>query len=142
MSFAAGHLLEDSIVSKFPELLIESSTVADYEKRLELSSANTSFLSGKSSTDSDQDDSEEDFPCWTGINSASGAKSTTCRRSTDDFSGFHRSNPLAPQFIPSSSKKNVDTVGKKFEENTSSSLKKSQVSVFRFSVIGWRVQLN
>uniref|UniRef100_A0A1J3GKY2 Uncharacterized protein n=1 Tax=Noccaea caerulescens TaxID=107243 RepID=A0A1J3GKY2_NOCCA len=100
-----GQILEDAIVllnpnpvsSKLPELLIESSKDAG-------------------------DDSEEDTPCWIGILSRKNAKSVVIsRRSTDDLSGFHQLNPLAPQFIPSSSKKNLDTDGGKCEENTSSS---------------------
>ncbi|KAF8104347.1 hypothetical protein N665_0173s0001, partial [Sinapis alba] len=113
------------LVSKLPEMLIVSSTVAG-DGKLELSCADTTGLSNNSSTDS-----EEDTPCWIGINSrktlASGA---ICRRSTDDLSGFRRLNPSAPQFIPSNSKKILEKDGKSCEENGSSSLKKSLSSDF------------
>uniref|UniRef100_A0A1J3DHS9 Uncharacterized protein n=1 Tax=Noccaea caerulescens TaxID=107243 RepID=A0A1J3DHS9_NOCCA len=113
-----GQILEDAIVlsnpnpvsSKLPELLIESSKDAG-------------------------DDSEEDTPCWIGIlsrkNLSPGAKSVVIsRRSTDDLSGFHQLNPLAPQFIPSSAKMKLDKNGTEFEENGSSSLKRSLSSTF------------
>ncbi|ESQ33482.1 hypothetical protein EUTSA_v10006985mg [Eutrema salsugineum] len=133
-----GQLLEgnsNSLLSKLPELLIKSSDVAGDDDKMDLSCADTTVMSEKSCTETDQDDSEEDSPCWIGINSrktlASGAKSVTSRRSTDDLSGFRRLNPLAPQFVPSNSKKNLDTDGKRCEENgSSSSLKKSLSSNF------------
>ncbi|KAJ0235857.1 Uncharacterized protein HA466_0262960 [Hirschfeldia incana] len=111
------------LVSKLPEMLIVSSTVAG-DGKLELSCAeDTTLLSENSSTDS-----EEDTPCWIGINSRKTLASSggICRRSTDDLSGFHRLNPLAPQFIPFNSKKILEN-----EENgSSSSLKKSLSSDF------------
>ncbi|CAN6899382.1 unnamed protein product [Brassica oleracea var. botrytis] len=107
------------LVSKLPEMLIVSSTVAG-DGELELSCANA--------TENSSTDSEEDTPCWIGINSretlASGG--AICRRSTDDLSGFRRLNPLAPQFIPSNSIKILE----KDEKNGSSSLKKSLSSDF------------
>ncbi|KAG7593741.1 hypothetical protein ISN45_Aa01g025250 [Arabidopsis thaliana x Arabidopsis arenosa] len=116
------------VFSKLPEVLIKSSNVAGDAK------LGMSCVSEKSSTESDEDDSEEDSPCWIGMHShkslASGAKAVASRRSTDDLSGFHRLNPLAPQFIPSNSKKKVETDGEKCEENSSSSLKKSLSSTF------------
>ncbi|KAG7599070.1 hypothetical protein ISN44_As06g032650 [Arabidopsis suecica] len=116
------------VFSKLPEVLIKSSNVAGDAK------LGMSCVSEKSSTESDEDDSEEDSPCWIGMHShkslASGTKAVASRRSTDDLSGFHRLNPLAPQFIPSNSKKKVETDGEKCEENSSSSLKKSLSSTF------------
>lgn len=111
-----------------------SSTVAG-DGKLELSCANTTLLSENSSTDS-----EEDTPCWVGINSRktlpSGAISR--RSTTDDLSGFPRLNPLAPQFIPSNSKKILEKDVKSCEEkgSSSSSLKKSLSSDFPSSSSG------
>ncbi|CAD5314346.1 unnamed protein product [Arabidopsis thaliana] len=114
--------------SKLPEVLIKSSDVVGDAK------LGLSCVSEKSSTESDLDESEEDSPCWKGMLShkslASGTKSMTSRRSTDDLSGFRKLNPLAPQFIPSSSKKKLETDGEKCEETSSSSLKKSLSSTF------------
>lgn len=147
VNFAEGLILEDKIASSgnvlvnpdrifsiLPEVLIKSSNVFG-DAKLGLSCVNTtSVMSQISSTESDQDDSEEDSPCWKGMHSrktlGSGTKSMTSRRSTDDLSGFHRLNPLAPQFIPSNSKKKPETDGKNCEENSSSSLKKSLSSNF------------
>ncbi|CAH2035081.1 unnamed protein product, partial [Thlaspi arvense] len=131
-----GQLLEEKIVLLNPnQLLSKSPSNVTGDDKMEPSCANTILISEKSSAGSLQDDSEEDSPCWIGIQSrktllASGAKSVASRRSTDDLSGFHRLNPLAPQFIPSNSKKNVDTDVGKFEEKSSSSLKKSLSSNF------------
>ncbi|XP_010499850.1 PREDICTED: uncharacterized protein LOC109124696 [Camelina sativa] len=110
------------VLSKLlPEVLIESSN----DVKLGLSCINTTTVrSEKTSVESDQDDSEEDSPCWKGMHSHK-----TSRRSTDDLSGFRRLNPLAPQFIPSNSKKKLE----KCDENgssSSSSLKKSLSSTF------------
>ncbi|ESQ38512.1 hypothetical protein EUTSA_v10028483mg [Eutrema salsugineum] len=90
----------------------------------------------KSCIPCDQDeDAEVDSPCWKGTRShntaASGTtKSLSFRRSTDDLNILYGLNPLAPQFIPSNAKKNLDDNGKEFEENCSSSLKKSLSSTF------------
>lgn len=122
------------LVSKLPEMLIVSSTVTG-DGKLELSCANTTLLSENSSTDS-----EEDTPCWVGINSRKTLPSgAICRRSTtDDLSGFPRLNPLAPQFIPSNSKKILEKDVKSCEEkgSSSSSLKKSLSSDFPSSSSG------
>ncbi|KAL1208398.1 hypothetical protein V5N11_026149 [Cardamine amara subsp. amara] len=124
----------DQVFLKLPEVLIKSSKVVGDDDKLDLSCVKTTVLSDKSS-DQDDDDSEEDSPCWRGMHShktlASGTKSVPSRRSTDDLSGFFRLNPLAPQFIPSNSKKKLDMDGEKCEENgSSSSLKKSLSSTF------------
>ncbi|KAG5388758.1 hypothetical protein IGI04_030299 [Brassica rapa subsp. trilocularis] len=95
------------LVSKLPEMLIVSSTVAG-DGELELSCANAAEHSST--------DSEEDTPCWIGINSRETPASAgaICRRSTDDdLSGFRRLNPLAPQFIPSNSIKVLEKDGLK-----------------------------
>ncbi|CAN8246608.1 unnamed protein product [Cochlearia groenlandica] len=82
----------------------------------------------------EEDDTELDSPCWRGMqshdNAASGTKSWNFRSSGDDLNSFHRLNPLAPHFIPSSAKKSLDDSGKQFEENGSSSLKRSLSSTF------------
>ncbi|KAL0716303.1 hypothetical protein Bca4012_065625 [Brassica carinata] len=129
-----SELLEDKVVllnpnplvSKLPEMLIGSSTVAG-DGKLELSCPNnTTGLSENSSTDS-----EEDTPCWIGINSRKTlASGSICRRSTDDLSGFRRLNPSAPKFIPSNSKKILEKDGKSCEERGSPSLKKCMSSDF------------
>ncbi|XP_010478731.1 PREDICTED: uncharacterized protein LOC104757676 isoform X2 [Camelina sativa] len=114
----SGKVLENPnpVILKLPEVLIESSDDA----KLGLSCINTTPVrSEKTSIESDQDDSEEDSPCWKGMHSHK-----TSRRSTDDLSGFRRLNPLAPQFIPSNSKKKLE----KCDEN--GSLKKSLSSTF------------
>ncbi|CAG7897344.1 unnamed protein product [Brassica rapa] len=95
------------LVSKLPEMLIVSSTVAG-DGELELSCANA--------TEHSSTDSEEDTPCWIGINSRETLASAgaICRRSTDDdLSGFRRLNPLAPQFIPSNTIKVLEKDGLK-----------------------------
>ncbi|VVB11844.1 unnamed protein product [Arabis nemorensis] len=120
-----GELFEKKLVA-CSILADECSKVAGDDK-LDLSCANKAVLSEKQSTLSDQDDSE-DTPCWIGLDS----RSVTSRRSIDDLCGFYKLNPLAPHFIPSNSKKNIDTNGKRDgeEEGNSSSLKKSLSSDF------------
>uniref|UniRef100_A0A1J3HDB2 Uncharacterized protein n=2 Tax=Noccaea caerulescens TaxID=107243 RepID=A0A1J3HDB2_NOCCA len=78
----------------------------------------------KCSIPSDQDDAEVDSPCWRGT------RSSSFRRCTDDVNVLYGLNPLAPQFIPSSAKMKLDKNGTEFEENGSSTLKRSLSSTF------------
>ncbi|CAA7033204.1 unnamed protein product [Microthlaspi erraticum] len=78
----------------------------------------------KCSLPSDQDDVEVDSPCWRGT------RSSSFRRCTDDVNVLYGLNPLAPQFIPSSAKMKLDKNETEFEENGSSSLKRSLSSTF------------
>ncbi|VVB11831.1 unnamed protein product [Arabis nemorensis] len=105
--------------------------------RKDINVSNSSPLFAKMSKSfipSDQDDVEVDSPCWRGTQShnsaASGTMSLSFRRSSEDLNSLYRLNPLAPQFIPSSAKKNLDKNEKEFEENSSSSLKRSLSSTF------------
>ncbi|XP_023645156.1 uncharacterized protein LOC17899218 isoform X2 [Capsella rubella] len=120
----SGKVLVNSnpVFSKLPEVLIEESSNVVGDAELGLSCISTTVMSEKSSIGSDEDDSEEDSPCWKGMHSHK-----TSRRSIDDLSGFRRLNPLAPQFIPSNSKKKLETDEK---GSSSSSLKKSLSSTF------------
>ncbi|VVB11829.1 unnamed protein product [Arabis nemorensis] len=106
-------------------------------ERKDINGSNSSPFFAKMSKSfilSDQDDVEVDSPCWRGIQShntaASGTMSLSFRRSSEDLNSLYRLNPLAPQFIPSSAKKNLDKNEKEFEENSSSSLKRSLSSTF------------
>ncbi|KAG7557332.1 hypothetical protein ISN44_As11g033080 [Arabidopsis suecica] len=85
-----------------------------------LCSANGSVLSEKSLI---QDDIEGDSSCWRRTRShntaALGVKSLNFRRFSDDQNCLYGLNPLAPQYIPSNGKKNLDKNGRVFEENCS-----------------------
>ncbi|KAL0730799.1 hypothetical protein Bca4012_026893 [Brassica carinata] len=80
---------------------------------------------------SDLYDTEVDSPCWKGAVSRniaeSGTSSVNLRRSRDDLNVLYGLNPMAPQFIPSTAKMNLDRSGKEFE---GSSLKRSLSSTF------------
>ncbi|KAG7552645.1 hypothetical protein ISN45_Aa06g032420 [Arabidopsis thaliana x Arabidopsis arenosa] len=85
-----------------------------------LCSANGSVLSEKSLI---QDDIEGDSSCWRRTRShntaALGVKSLNFRRFSDDQNCLYGLNPLAPQYILSNGKKNLDKNGRVFEENCS-----------------------
>lgn len=78
------------------------------------------------------DDTEVDSPCWKGAlsrnNAESGSSSLNLRGSRDDLNVLYGLNPMAPQFIPSNAKMNLDKKnGKDFDV---SSLKRSLSSTF------------
>ncbi|CAE6131244.1 unnamed protein product [Arabidopsis arenosa] len=107
------------LFSKVSALRIECTNGSGIDKK-NLCSANRSVLSEKSSI---QDDIEVDSSCWRRTRShntaALGVKSLNFRRFSDDQNCIYGLNPLAPQYIPSNGKKNLDKNGRVFEENCS-----------------------
>ncbi|EFH48776.1 hypothetical protein ARALYDRAFT_911351 [Arabidopsis lyrata subsp. lyrata] len=107
------------VFSKVSAPRIECTNGSGIDKK-NLCSANRSVLSEKSSI---QDDIVGDSSCWRRTRShntvALGVKSLNFRRFSDDQNCLNGLNPLAPQYIPSNGKKNLDKNGRVFEENCS-----------------------